>query len=116
MQIDEYYKYFGYKTEVMGAGFRNKGEITEPVGCDLLTISPGLLGELQASEERPRRPPKASATSAKTSSSSRSSSKPVCNSPAPRISSRRDLHLGTAPFLCRSWGMIFYHPFTNLQV
>ncbi len=50
-QIYNYYKHFGYTTEVMGASFRNKGEITELCGCDLLTISPGLLGELQASEE-----------------------------------------------------------------
>jgi transaldolase len=50
-QIYNYYKHFGYATEVMGASFRNKGEITELCGCDLLTISPGLLGELQASEE-----------------------------------------------------------------
>ena len=49
--IYNYYKKFGYKTEVMGASFRSKGEITELAGCDLLTISPGLLGELQASEE-----------------------------------------------------------------
>ena len=35
----------------MGASFRNKGEITELAGCDLLTISPGLLGELQAADE-----------------------------------------------------------------
>ncbi len=50
-QIYNYYKHFGYKTEVMGASFRNKGEITELCGCDLLTISPPLLGELQAAEE-----------------------------------------------------------------
>ena len=50
-QVYTYYKRFGYKTEVMGASFRNKGEITELAGCDLLTISPGLLGELQASNE-----------------------------------------------------------------
>ncbi len=50
-QIYNYYKHFGYTTEVMGASFRNQGEITELCGCDLLTISPGLLGELQASEE-----------------------------------------------------------------
>jgi transaldolase len=50
--IYHYYKKFGHKTEVMGASFRNKGEITELCGCDLLTISPGLLGELQASEEK----------------------------------------------------------------
>lgn len=49
--IYQYYKKFGYRTEVMGASFRNKGEITELAGCDLLTISPNLLGELQASTE-----------------------------------------------------------------
>ena len=50
-QIFEYYKKFGYKTEIMGASFRNKGEITELAGCDLLTISPGLLGELASSTD-----------------------------------------------------------------
>jgi transaldolase len=50
-QIYTYFKKFGYKTEVMGASFRNKGEILELAGCDLLTISPALLGELAASEE-----------------------------------------------------------------
>jgi len=50
-EIFNYYKKFGYKTEVMGASFRNKGEITELAGCDLLTISPALLGELAASSE-----------------------------------------------------------------
>ncbi len=45
--IYNYYKKFGYKTEVMGASFRNIGEIIELAGCDLLTISPGLLTELQ---------------------------------------------------------------------
>ena len=49
--IYHYYKKFGYKTEVMGASFRNKGEILALAGCDLLTISPGLLAELQASNE-----------------------------------------------------------------
>ena len=49
--IYNYYKKFGYKTEVMGASFRNKGEILELAGCDLLTISPALLGELKASSE-----------------------------------------------------------------
>ncbi len=48
--IYNYYKKFGYKTEVMGASFRNKGEIIALAGCDFLTISPGLLGELQASD------------------------------------------------------------------
>lgn len=50
-QIYTYYKKFGYETEVMGASFRNRGEITELAGCDLLTISPGLLEELQNSDE-----------------------------------------------------------------
>ena len=45
--IYNYYKKYGYKTEVMGASFRNKGQITELTGCDLLTISPKLLEELQ---------------------------------------------------------------------
>jgi transaldolase len=49
--IYAYYKKFGYSTEVMGASFRNKGEILELAGCDLLTISPNLLAELQASNE-----------------------------------------------------------------
>jgi transaldolase len=49
-EIYNYYKHFDYKTEVMGASFRNKGEIIELAGCDLLTISPALLGELQAGE------------------------------------------------------------------
>ena len=50
-QIYTYYKKFGHATEVMGASFRNKGEITELAGCDLLTISPQLLAELKASTE-----------------------------------------------------------------
>ncbi len=49
--IYNYYKKFGYKTEVMGASFRNTGEITELAGCDLLTISPDLLAKLAASTE-----------------------------------------------------------------
>ncbi|MBD2301341.1 MULTISPECIES: transaldolase [Nostocales] len=54
--IYNYYKKFGHKTEVMGASFRNVGEITELAGCDLLTISPSLLGELQATiGELPRK-------------------------------------------------------------
>jgi transaldolase len=48
-EIYAYYKKFGYTTEVMGASFRNVGEIQELAGCDLLTISPQLLGELQKS-------------------------------------------------------------------
>ena len=50
-EIFHYYKKFQYSTEVMGASFRNKGEIVELAGCDLLTISPALLGELAASSE-----------------------------------------------------------------
>lgn len=46
-EIYTYYKKFGYQTEVMGASFRNLGEIQELAGSDLLTISPQLLGELQ---------------------------------------------------------------------
>lgn len=46
--IYNYYKKFGYNTEVMGASFRNIGEITELAGSDLLTIAPSLLAELQA--------------------------------------------------------------------
>ena len=50
-EIYSYYKHFGYKTEVMGASFRNKGEILELAGCDALTISPQLLGELRGATE-----------------------------------------------------------------
>jgi transaldolase len=50
-EIYAYYKKFGYTTEVMGASFRNVGEILELAGCDLLTISPTLLGELKNSTE-----------------------------------------------------------------
>jgi transaldolase len=49
-QIYTYYKKFGIPTEVMGASFRNVGQITALAGCDLLTISPDLLAQLQASE------------------------------------------------------------------
>jgi transaldolase len=48
--IYNYYKKFGYKTVVMGASFRNIGEITELAGCDLLTIAPKLLAELGSTE------------------------------------------------------------------
>jgi len=50
-EIYRYYKKFDYKTEVMGASFRNKGEILELAGCDLLTIAPALLAELSASSD-----------------------------------------------------------------
>ncbi len=49
-QIFTYYKKFGIETEVMGASFRNVGQIRALAGCDLLTISPELLGELQAND------------------------------------------------------------------
>jgi transaldolase len=49
-QIYAYYKKFDVDTEVMGASFRNVGQITALAGCDLLTISPDLLAQLQASE------------------------------------------------------------------
>jgi transaldolase len=55
-RIYNYYKRHGYKTEVMGASFRNMGEITELAGCDLLTIAPKLLAELEAAQgELPRK-------------------------------------------------------------
>lgn len=50
-QIYNYYKKFDYKTVVMGASFRNTGEVTALAGCDLLTISPKLLAELANSTE-----------------------------------------------------------------
>jgi transaldolase len=65
-EVYNYYKKFGYKTEVMGASFRNIGEITELAGCDLLTIAPSLLGELQSIEgDLPRKldPAKAASSS-----------------------------------------------------
>src|SRR5450432_359545 len=49
-EIYTYYKKFGYKTEVMGASFRNVGQILELAGCDLLTISPDLLEKLSESD------------------------------------------------------------------
>ena len=49
-RIYSYFKKFGYKTVVMGASFRNIGEICELAGCDLLTISPQLLSELETTQ------------------------------------------------------------------
>ncbi|MCY3975241.1 MAG: transaldolase [Simkaniaceae bacterium] len=49
-EIFNYYKKFDYPTQIMGASFRNAGEITELAGCDLLTISPSLLKELSETE------------------------------------------------------------------
>lgn len=63
-RIYNYYKKFGYRTEIMGASFRNSGEITALAGCDLLTISPPLLKELAAATgvlERKLDPVKAAA-------------------------------------------------------
>lgn len=55
-KVYNYFKKFGYKTVVMGASFRNIGEIKELAGCDLLTISPQLLAELDSTEgELPRK-------------------------------------------------------------
>lgn len=54
--IFNYYKKFGYKTIVMGASFRNIGEITELAGCDYLTISPNLLEDLfNSTDEVPKK-------------------------------------------------------------
>lgn len=50
-EIYDYYKKFDYQTEIMGASFRNKEQITALAGCDLLTISPKLLDELKNSNE-----------------------------------------------------------------
>ena len=63
-QIFNYYKKFGIATEVMGASFRNAGQITALAGCDLLTISPELLAQLAASAESLA--PALDATAAKT--------------------------------------------------
>jgi transaldolase len=63
-QIYQYYKKFGYKTQIMGASFRNAGEILELAGCDLLTIAPKLIDELRSTEgtvERKLDPEKAKA-------------------------------------------------------
>jgi len=49
-KIYNYYKKFGYKTEIMGASFRNIGEIIELAGCDLLTIAPNFIEELSATQ------------------------------------------------------------------
>ena len=55
-RIFDYYKHFDIRTEVMGASFRNVGEITELAGCDLLTISPSLLAQLDSTQgELPRK-------------------------------------------------------------
>jgi len=50
-EIYDYYKKFDYKTVIMGASFRNKDQIIALAGCDFLTISPELLGELQGSND-----------------------------------------------------------------
>ncbi len=64
-QIYTYYKKFGIATEVMGASFRNTGQIVALAGCDLLTISPDLLSALQGSDaplQRQLDPARAQAT------------------------------------------------------
>ena len=52
LEIYSYYKKFDYPTEVMGASFRNVGQIRELAGCDLLTISPELMKELSESSNQ----------------------------------------------------------------
>ena len=65
-KIYNYYKQHGYNTIVMGASFRNVGEITELAGCDYLTIAPKLLGELKNSDAAgPKKLDAASASSDK---------------------------------------------------
>jgi transaldolase len=67
-EIYTYYKRFGYETEVMGASFRNVGQILELAGCDLLTISPELMKELSQSHgqvERKLTPEKAKSADVK---------------------------------------------------
>jgi transaldolase len=67
-EIYSYYKHFGYDTEVMGASFRNVGQILELAGCDLLTISPELMKKLSESNdpvERKLTPAKAKAANLK---------------------------------------------------
>jgi transaldolase len=62
--VYNYFKKYGYKTQVMGASFRNIGEIRELAGCDLLTISPELLAELDSTQDE--LPKKLDAEKAKT--------------------------------------------------
>jgi transaldolase len=50
-KIYNYFKKFGFETQVMGASFRNTGEIVALAGCDLLTISPDILEKLEESNE-----------------------------------------------------------------
>ena len=61
VEIYRYYKQHGIKTEVMGASFRNTGQILALAGCDLMTISPNLLAELAASDAPVQRMPDARA-------------------------------------------------------
>lgn len=68
-RIYNHYKKHGYTTEVMGASFRNTGEILELAGCDLLTIAPALLEELQRTQGDVA--PKLSSATAKASASER---------------------------------------------
>lgn len=63
-KIFTYYKKFGYTTQVMGASFRNTGQIRELAGCDLLTIAPDLLQELKDSSDPVTRKLDASAAAA----------------------------------------------------
>jgi len=53
--IYNYYKFHGYKTQVMGASFRSKEQVLGLAGCDLLTVSPKILGEIAKMTEKPQR-------------------------------------------------------------
>jgi len=53
--IYNYYKYHGYKTQVMGASFRTKEQVLGLAGCDLLTVSPKILGELAKMTDKPEK-------------------------------------------------------------
>lgn len=84
-EIYTYYKKFGYETEVMGASFRNVGEIIELAGCDLLTISPELMGKLaEATEplERKLSPEKAKTVEVKRASTDEKSFRYLLNDDA----------------------------------
>lgn len=69
--IYEYYKHFGIATEVMGASFRNVGQILALTGCDLLTISPDLLAQLAATPNEPKLSPSLTVDAAKAASFTR---------------------------------------------
>ena len=84
--IYNYYKKFGHPTEVMGASFRNVGEIIELAGCDALTISPQLLSELNKSTaplERKLKPEAAASAQRSTTLPARSGRRMAGATPTP---------------------------------